>query len=63
MNSVDPGDQSVRTECAAGLTCIDMGLATPTDPQSPRYLVGLHKNLIKIPPDLCQRQTNSNRKG
>lgn len=32
------------------------GLATPTDLQSPRCLVGLHKNLIKIPPDFHQRQ-------
>lgn len=53
LNSVDPGD-SVRTECVAGLTCIELGLATPTDPQSPRCLVGLHKNLIKIPPDFHQ---------
>lgn len=46
----------MRTECAAGLTCIELGLAAPTDLQSPRCLVGLYKNLIKIPPDFHQRQ-------
>lgn len=53
----------MRTECSAGPTCIELGLATTTDIRSPRYLVGLHKNLIKIPPDFHQRHTNSNRKG
>lgn len=45
---------------AAGPTCTELSLATPTDLQSPRCLVALHKNLIKIPQDCHQRQTNSN---
>lgn len=53
----------MRTECGAGPACIELGLATPTDLQSPRRLVGLHKNLIKIPPDFHQTHRNSNRKG
>lgn len=43
---------------AAGPTCTELNRATPTDLQSPRCLVGLHKNLIKIPLDFHQKQTD-----
>lgn len=42
----------MRTECTAASTCVKLGLAAPPDLQSPRCLVGLHKNLTaEVPLD------------